>query len=66
MVVPGAIAGLAGEIAMDVSVGVGPGTTPPPPPSQAAKRAAKKKVAAMIIPDFRFTILSLCMVALRG
>lgn len=44
VVVPGAMAGLAGAIAIDVRVGVGPLWITPPPPPHAANRAENKRV----------------------
>jgi hypothetical protein len=60
VVVPGAMAGLAGEIAIDVRVGGGPPPTtpPPPPPEHAESIDANKKIAA--------AKLTLCFMALSS
>jgi len=43
-VVPGAMAGLAGETAIDVSVAGVPPTIPPPPPEHAESIVASKRI----------------------
>jgi hypothetical protein len=58
VVVPGAITGVAGEIAIEVSVTDGPGTMPPPPlPEHAANRVANKRII-IIKPGPCFMIFS--------
>jgi len=59
VVVTGAMAGLAGEMAIDVSVGVGPGTNPLlPPPGHDARNAVSNIMLAKLYSFFMSLFLA--------